>query len=237
MLLLGLAGWTPAAAGNSELDWSKVQAIKPGTPIKVVLHKDQGFRGNRKLRGRFQSATDDSLTLKMEYGPTRTLPRSAVRKVVVHDPYTTKLNWSRVQAVEPGTRTMVVLYNDQAPRGSRRNKGRFRSVTGDSLTLTLKDGQRRTFPKWDVRKVFTRRPILKRKPGWIAFGITALLGSRAAEGSRWWSGLGLALPVSAVFFASYRMGVIYHVPRKYRMQPPADKPSGAQSKASGNASP
>ena len=172
MLLLVLAGWPATAASNSELDWSKVQAIKPGAPIKVVLHKDQGFRGNRKVRGRFQSATDDSITLKMEYGPMRTLPRSAVRKVAVHyRPPKSKRDWSRVQAVTLGTPAAVVLYRDP-----RRIKGYFHSATDDSLTLTLKDGQRRTFSKWAVRMVLVHRPFGKRYPGWIALvGSSAIL--------------------------------------------------------------
>ena len=98
VLLLVLASWlTTAAAQMTKSDWSKVQAVKPGVPITVLLYKDQASRGNRKIKGRFQSATDDSLTLKMEYGPTRTLPKSAVRGVVVHLSRGIKLNWSQVQ--------------------------------------------------------------------------------------------------------------------------------------------
>ena len=160
-----LPGWPAVAARKIELDWPKVQVVKPGTPVTVVLHKDRRFRGNRKLRGRFQSATDDSLTLKMEYGPTRTLPRSAVRKVAVHyRPPKSKRDWSRVQSVALGTPAAVFLYKDQI----RRIKGYFYSATEDSLTLTLKDGQKHTFPKWAVRKVLVHRPLGKRYPGWIA---------------------------------------------------------------------
>ena len=64
-------------------------------------------------------------SLKMEYGPTRTLPKSAVRGVLVHLSRGIKLNWFRVQAVTPGTPTTVVLYQDQAPRGRRKIKGHF----------------------------------------------------------------------------------------------------------------
>ena len=153
VLLLVLAGWTPAAAARKiELDWPQVQAVKPGTPITVVLHKNQGLRGNRKARGRFQSATDDSLTLKMEYGPMRTLPRSAVRKVLVHRPKRNRV-WSWVQAVKPGTRTKVILYQDQGPQGNRKIKGHFRSATDDSLTLKLPYGPLRTFQKAAIRQV------------------------------------------------------------------------------------
>ncbi len=225
-----MASWPPTAASKIKLDWPRVQAVKPGTPITVVLHKDRGPRGDRKVRGRFQSATDDSLTLKMEYGTARTLPKSAVRKVLVHRPKSNRV-WSRVQAVEPGTRTKVILYKDQAPTWElRRIKGCFHSATEDSLTLTLDDGQTRTLQKSAVRKVLTRRPILKRWPGWVALGITLLMPLPEDVS---WEAVFLVLPISAAFFYYSRMGEIYNVPRKHRTQPPADQPSGAKSKAPG----
>ena len=239
VLLLGLAGWPPAAACKTGIDWSKVQAIKPGAPIKVVLHKDRGFRGNRKLRGRFQSATDDSLTLKMEYGPTRTLPRSAVRKVAVH--HKSKRDWSRVQAVALGTPAAVMLYKDKI----RRIKGYFYSATEDSITLTLKDGQRHTFSKWAVRKVLVHRPLGKRYQGWI----TAVAGSARwfrfmsvgsdikASAAAYRAGIFIAIPTALAFLVAPKMGGIYNVPPKHRTQPPTDQPSGVQGKAPGNASP
>ena len=239
VLLLILTGWPATAASNSELDWSKVQAIKPGTPIKVVLHKDQGFRGNRKHRGRFQSATDDSLTLKMEYGPTRTLPRSAVRKVAVH--HKSKRDWSRVQAVALGTPAAVVLYKDP----TRRIKGYFYSATDDSVTLTLKDGQRHTFSKWAVRKVLVHRPLKKRYQGWItaaassvgwgSFMVAIAPGTNLSVGVvALIVGVYIAMPTALAFAVAPKMGGIYNVPPQHRMQPPADKPSVSKSKAPGN---
>ena len=229
VLLLVVAGWPPAAAAStSKLDWPKVQAIKPGTPITVVLHKDRGPRGDRKLRGRFQSATDDSLTLKMEYGSTRTLPRSAVRKVAVH--HKSKRDWSRVQAAALGTPAAVVLYKDP----TRRIKGRFHSATDDSVTLTLKDGQRHTFSKWAVRKVLIHRPLGKRYAVWTtAAGSTALF-SAAGDIAPVARAILVGLFTGIAFLATPKMDGIYNVPPKHRTQPPADKPSGAQGKASGN---
>ena len=244
LVLAGLPGWqtgwppTAAAAGNSELDWPKVQAVKPGTPIKVVLHKDRGFRGNRKLRGRFQSATEDSLILKMEYGPMRTLPRSAVRKVAVH--HKSKRDWSRVQAVALGTPAAVVLYKNP----TQRIKGYFYSATDDSLTLTLKDGQRHTFSKWAVRKVLVHRPLGKRYQGWIA-AVASSVGwgsfmvaiepytNLSAGDVAFIVGVLIAMPTALVFAVAPKMGGIYNVPPKHRTQPPADKPSGSEAKAPG----
>ena len=232
VLLLILTGWPATAASKIEIDWPKVQAIKPGTPIKVVLHKDRGFRGNRKLRGRFQSATDDSLTLKMEYGPTRTLPRSAVRKVAVH--HKSKRDWSRVQAVALGTPAAVVLYKNP----TRRIKGYFYSATDDSVTLTLKDGQQHTFSKWAVRKVLVHRHLGKRYQGWITAAASTAWVAPLLGGPAWGIalsvGLFIAMPTALAFAVAPRMGGIYKVPPKHRMQPPADKPSVSKSKAPGN---
>ena len=234
MLLLVLSGRTPAAANNSELDWPQVQAIKPGTPVTLKLHKDRGFRGNRKLRGRFQSATDDSLTLKMEYGPTRTLPRSAVRKVLVPK---SKRDWSRVQTVAPGTPAAVFLYQDP----TQRIKGRFQSATEDSLTLTLKDGQKRTLQKSAVRKVLVHRPPGKRYQGWITaaagsvgwlYFMSTIFSDVSGRGAAVLAGMLIAMPTALTFLVT-RKGKIYNMPHKHRMQPPADQPSGAQGKAPG----
>ncbi len=68
-------------------DWSRVQAVALGTPAAVVLYKDQAPSWElRRIKGRFHSATDDSLTLTLDDGQTRTLPKSAVRKVLTRRP-------------------------------------------------------------------------------------------------------------------------------------------------------
>ena len=243
VLLLVLAGSpTAAAAQKSKGYWSSVQAEVPGTPITVVLYKDQAPRGQRRIKGRFHSATDDSVTLQPRYGPPRTLQRSAVRKLVAHRPRKIMRDWSRVQAVAPRTRTKVVLYKDQAPSWElRRIKGYFHSATDDSLTLKLKDGQRRTFPKSAVRKVLTRRPIWKRYKGWVTLGVAFALGVAGGSEDLGDSRTGplspIALFTGIAFLVASKMGGIYKVPPKYRMQPQKDKKSGAKSKAAGNTSP
>ena len=82
-------------------------------------------------------------------------------------------DWSAVQAVQPGRRTAVVLYDDEAPRGARKISGRFASATAENVTLLLLAGQARTLERRAVRKVLTHRPFKKRWPGWAALGISA----------------------------------------------------------------
>ena len=151
-------------------------------------------------------------------------------------------DWSGVQAVPPKTKTEVQLYKDGAPQGSRKVKGHFDSATADSVTLTLEDGQTRTLPKSSVRKVLTRRPFLKRWPGWVALGVTfgvlqTLLSISASVDNVSASTMAgthatITLPVAAAFFYGSRMGGIYEIPPEHRK--PAKGQSGAEGKAPGN---
>ena len=61
--------------------WSRVQAVSPKTKTEVQL------QGSRKIKGRFDSATDGSITLRFKDGQTRTLEKSDVRKVLTRRPF------------------------------------------------------------------------------------------------------------------------------------------------------
>ena len=67
-------------------DWSRVQSVTPGTKTTVLLYKDQASRGKRRIKGRFHSATAESVTLMLGRGRTRTLRKQAVLKVLVQRP-------------------------------------------------------------------------------------------------------------------------------------------------------
>ena len=150
-------------------------------------------------------------------------------------------DWSRVQAVPPKTKTEAQLYKDKASKESRKVKGRFDSVTTDSLTLTLKDGQTRTLEKSAVRKVLTRRPFSKRWPGWVALGVTfgvlqTLLSMSASVDNVSASTMAgahatITLPITAAFFYGSRMGGIYEVPLQHRIRTQGVKQSGGEGKA------
>ena len=168
-------------------------------------------RRNKKIKG-----STVSLRLRMSLA-------SEVNKVAK------KADWSRVQAVPHNAKTEMTLYQDAAPQENRRIRGRFDSATADSITLWLKDGQTRTFPKSDVSKVRIPRPFSKRWPGWIT-----LAGSMvAAELFRLWVqdlpasyaalNLGIAAGATAVVFVNSEMGTIYDVPPGYRSLPQGDK--------------
>ena len=146
-----------------------------------------------------------------------------------------KLNWSRVQAVKPGTPTTVFLYKDPALRGSRKIKGYFHSATDDSITVERKDGQRHTFPKAAVRMVH-RRPG-KRYQIWVTAAVSAAIMSPAMRPSSDFTPrtapLVIAVSTLIALIAAPRFGEIYNVTPRHRVRPQKDKQSGAKDKAPG----
>ena len=134
-----------------------------------------------------------------------------------------KSDWSKVQAVARGTRTTVVLYKDQAPRGKRKTRGYFQSATVEAIRLLLPDGQTSTFQKRAVRKVLVPRPPQKRYQGWVtlavAFGVFQYLASidGVSASEMVISHAALTAPATVIaFLVAPKMGEIYQVPLKHR---------------------
>ena len=149
--------------------------------------------------------------------------------------------WPRVQAVKPGTKTEVQLYEDKAPQGRKKIKGRFLSATQDSVTLELTerihtDPKTRTFQKSDLRKVMTHRPTLKRWPGWAAMLFAAGWGALvpfpysgdSTRAERFLGTLVLSVPISIPYFIGSRMGRIYEVPPEHRGLPQPPGPTAVK---------
>ncbi len=153
----------------------------------------------------------------------------------------TRPDWSKVQAVKPGTHIKVLLFKDQAPRGSRKIKGYFHSATDDSLTVERKDGQRHTFPKAAVRKVLVHRSPGKRYQIWVTAAVSAAIVSPAMRpSSDYTPGTApfvIAVSTLIALIAAPRFGGIYNVTPRHGARPQKDNQSSAQSKASGNTSP
>lgn len=83
---LVVVSWPPAAAAKAKPDWSPVQKVAPGTKTTVMLYTDRAPQGKRKVKGHFHSATDESITVALNRGQTRTLSKQAVFKVLVDRP-------------------------------------------------------------------------------------------------------------------------------------------------------
>ena len=153
-----------------------------------------------------------------------------------------KADWSRVQAVAHDTKTKVLLYQDIAPRGVWKIKGRFESATDESITLMLKDGQTHTLSKAVVRKVLVPRPFAKRWPGWITAAVTTAIwvpfmgvySDFHAKGILLLGGL-VSFGPTAIAFGASGMHSIYDVPPKHRiLRPQGVQHYGDQDNSSGN---
>ena len=77
----------PPAAAKIRSDWSKVQMVEAGQRTWVQLYKDEAPEEDLKVKGRFESATAESITLVLPDGQTRTFERQAVHKVLVGRPF------------------------------------------------------------------------------------------------------------------------------------------------------
>ena len=88
-------------------DWSRVQAVPHHRKTVVRLYEDAAPRENRRIKGRFHSATADSITLVLENGQTRTVDKQAVRKVLIPRPF--KKRWPGWVALGVGAALVEIL--------------------------------------------------------------------------------------------------------------------------------
>ena len=86
MFVLVLVHSPPADAGWVRRDWSKVEIITPGIETNVRLYKGHAPKGKRTIKGRFHSATAESVTLLLPDGQTGTYQKEVVEKVLVYRP-------------------------------------------------------------------------------------------------------------------------------------------------------
>ena len=77
----------PPAAAKIRSDWSKVRAVEAGRRTWVQLYEGEAREEDLTVKGRFESATTESVTLVLRDGQTRAFKRQAVRKVLVGRPF------------------------------------------------------------------------------------------------------------------------------------------------------
>ena len=108
-------------------DWSRVQAVARDTKTVVHLYQDAVPQGSWKIKGRFESATADSITLRLKDGKIQTMSKTAVHKVLIPRPF--KKRW-------PGWTTLAItmLAAQAIPRLTSRIGGsseeQSRQITG-----------------------------------------------------------------------------------------------------------
>ena len=94
-----LAPPTTQSTARSLSEWSRVEAVQVGTPVRVQLHEVDPRRESRTFQGRFHAATADTLTLTLDEwsSPTHTRAKSAVYTVHARRPvgkrYAGWLSW------------------------------------------------------------------------------------------------------------------------------------------------
>ena len=116
-LLLFLSLLPPCTAKHMP-DWSRVQAVPPKTKTDVHLYKDEVPQGSRKIKGRFDSATDGSITLRLKDGQTRTLEKQAVRKVLTRRPFSKR--WPGWVALAIPLLLWELYFSGEPPGGAER---------------------------------------------------------------------------------------------------------------------
>ena len=79
--------WIASAKRAKKADWARVQAVPHNTKTQVRLYQDAAPRRGRRIKGRFRSATANSISLVLEDGQTRSVRKQAVRKVLTYRPF------------------------------------------------------------------------------------------------------------------------------------------------------
>ncbi len=95
-------------------DWSRVQALPHHRKTTVLLYQDAAMQGSRRIKGRFRSATVNSISLVLEDGQTRTVRKQAVRKVLTRRPFgKRKTGWFALA----GSSALLVLLSTRGTGG------------------------------------------------------------------------------------------------------------------------
>ena len=98
--LKGSAAWQRLRVESAKkADWARVQAVPHNRKTAVRLYQAAAPRESRRIKGRFDSATADSITLVLEDGQTHTVRKQAVRKV---------RTWRPVKKRTPGWVALVI---------------------------------------------------------------------------------------------------------------------------------
>lgn len=139
-----------------------------------------------------------------------------------------KPDWSQVQAVAPGKRTVVILYDDSVGYSNLKFIGPFGSANKDSITLIAPGSMSRTIQKHDIKKVRVIRPLKKRYSAWMTMGIvgasTQIFLSIVGDAPPKMKALLHASTTGLVgawslFDSRMRMGTIYSVPIRAQKSP------------------
>ena len=78
-----------------------MQAVPQDTKTKILLYQGAALRENQMIKGRFGSATADSITLMLEDVQRHIFPKQDVRKVLIPRPFSKR---------KPGWITLGIVF-------------------------------------------------------------------------------------------------------------------------------
>ena len=101
---------------TKKADWSRVQAVPSHRKTAVRLYEDAAPPENRRIKGRFVSATADSITLVLKDGQTRIFQKSAVRKVLISRPFKERWpGWVAMGVSIASLEIAIALFAESTP--------------------------------------------------------------------------------------------------------------------------
>ena len=113
-----------SAKAAKKASWSRVQAVPRDTKTVVRLYQDAASQGNRKIKGRFESAPADSITLVFKDGQMRTVPKQAVQKVLTYRPFRKRWpGWVAMGVSIVAMEIAIVLFADPRTPAEQRFLG------------------------------------------------------------------------------------------------------------------
>lgn len=133
-------------------------------------------------------------------------------------------DWSLVRDIPLGSRVLVVTQdNSNVSQGTMKIKGQLSMYDSMSITLQLSPIQSRKIEKDSVAKIFVRRPLIKRTPGWIALAISGIaaqvfvsyVGDTGALGAVMAHAL-ITGSMTISFFRGFRWKRVYSLPHSKR---------------------
>ena len=97
-------------------DWARVQAVASHRKTVVRLYEDAAPPASRRIKGRFVSATADSITLRLKDGQTRIFQKSAVRKVLISRPFKERWpGWVAMGVSIASLEIAIALFAESTP--------------------------------------------------------------------------------------------------------------------------
>ena len=130
-------------------------------------------------------------------------------------------DWSVIGNIPVGSRVRVAFQdNPTVSRKTRRVKGNLRVSDEASLTLEVSRSRSMVIGRESIVKVFVRRPLYRRIPGWIALAASAIAvqsfvnwvedsGTQGLVGSH----LLFTATITGSFFWGSRWGKVYQRPK------------------------